>query len=446
MSSRHVVPLCVALAAAGCVGTPVEGEREARADLARVSAEFAGADAAEAAGPPDASASLSEWLRFALLTHPEVRAAWHDWAETVEAIVPARSRPDPRFMFESDIASSVMTLMPGLMFELPAPERLRAAGAEMTARSRMARRAFERQVLRAAFDLTSAYHELHFAQESVRLARRDAELLAAVEDLARQDSSAGGATLSELIAARDALDLAAIRVANLEDAARARRARWKAALGLGPGDPDPALPARWETSTPAPEPEALLAAALRHRPELRALEEDIRRAEAGLDRARAADVPDVSIGLESDLRADPTMFRPQASVTLPIWRDKVAAEIAGAQAALRAAAARRTAEELRVAAELAGALALYRQAARDAALLHGTLLPRAEAQLELARVAWVNGRGDLRAVLDAERGLLALRLARFEARTQAELSQASLSLTIAGLPPDGTKLFEEVAP
>ena len=45
-------------------------------------------------------------------------------------------------------------------------------------------------------------------------------------------------------------------------------------------------------------------------------------------------------------------------------------------------------------------------------------------------------------VIDAQRTLLDFKLAWIEARTQRELSMASLSLTIAGLPPAGSPVLE----
>ncbi len=38
--------------------------------------------------------------------------------------------------------------------------------------------------------------------------------------------------------------------------------------------------------------------------------------------------PDFTLGLMTDVKADPLMFRPTASVSLPVWREKIAATIA----------------------------------------------------------------------------------------------------------------------
>jgi len=132
-------------------------------------------------------------------------------------------------------------------------------------------------------------------------------------------------------------------------------------------------------------------------------------------------------------------------MTLPIWRDKIAAEIAGAQAQKRAAQARLTAEQVQIAAELASMLFMYRESVRNDALLRDKLVPKAKQSLDAARAGYVNGRTGFLDVIDAQRTLLEFELSGIEARTQRELALASLSLTIAGVPPSGAPTLERAA-
>jgi outer membrane protein TolC len=172
------------------------------------------------------------------------------------------------------------------------------------------------------------------------------------------------------------------------------------------------------------------------------MKEDVLRAEASLGLARKSGVPDFSLGLEVDFKGDPTMFRPSAGMTLPIWRDKIAAEIAGAQASKRAAEARLSAEQVQIAAELASMLFMLREAVRNDALLANKLVPKAKQSLDAARAGYVNGRAGFLDVIDAQRTLLEFELMGIEARTQRELALASLSLAIAGIPPPGAPILE----
>jgi len=129
------------------------------------------------------------------------------------------------------------------------------------------------------------------------------------------------------------------------------------------------------------------------------------------------------------------MFRPQFGMTLPIWRDKIAAEIAGAQAEHRAAKARLTAAQISLAVEFAEKSFMFREASRNLDLLQKKLLPKSRLSLEVARSGYLSGQIDFFNVIDTERTLLNFTLAEIEARTQRELTLAELSLVIAGLPP-----------
>jgi cobalt-zinc-cadmium efflux system outer membrane protein len=120
----------------------------------------------------------------------------------------------------------------------------------------------------------------------------------------------------------------------------------------------------------------------------------------------------------------------------------MAAEIAAAQAEKRAAEARLTAEQVQIAAELTSMLFMYREAVRDDTLLRDKLLPKSRQSLEAARAGYVNGRASFLDVIDAQRMLLGFELESIEARTKRELSLASLSLTIAGLPPEGSPTLD----
>ena len=327
--------------------------------------------------------------------------------------------------------------MPGLMVDLPGPGKLRAAGDAVAAESRVAYFEFEREILRTALAVKTAYYQLHFLEETLRVERETLQLLADLEQLAQQQSAAGRVTLQDVLRAQIARDQVETQIVNLEDSRSALVARLKSALGLGPGDADPPIPAAFEPSAGDPQPDQLLATALSQNPGLRAMEEDVRRAEAALALARKSGVPDLGLGLEVDLEADPTIFRPSAWMTLPIWRDKLAAEIAGAQASKRAAEARLSAEQVEIAAELAALLFMLREAVRNDALLADRLVPKARQSLDAARAGYVNGRAGFLDVIDAQRTLLAFELMGIEARTRRELALASLSLAIAGVPPSG---------
>ena len=428
---------------AACTGTPIAAERAERGELDAAAERYRPADERPALPVLTAESALADFLRFALLNSPRVESAYYDWAAAVERIVAARSLPAPELRFSADIADTVMSLMPGLMMDLPGPGKLHLAGEAAASESRAAFFGFKQEILRTALMVKASYYRLDFLEQTIRVQRATLALIGDLERLAEQQSAAGLATMQDVLRAQIARVQLATQIENLEDSRAALAAEWKAALGLGPGDQDPPIPMAFTPSSGLPEPDSLLATALAHNPELRALEFDVRRAASALELARKAGVPDFRLGLDVDVRADPLMFTPMAGATLPIWRDKVSAGIAAAQAEKLSADARLTAQEVQLAAELAATLFQYREAVRNEELARVRLLPLAREALDAARANYVNGRAGFLDVIDAQRSLLEFELSGVAAATQRELALAALSLAIAGIPPADAPLPPE---
>jgi outer membrane protein TolC len=378
---------------------------------------------------------IDDYLRFAMLNSPRVEAGYYEWAAAVEQTTTARSRPDPRLTFKADIASMVISAMAGLMVDLPGPGKLRAAANAAAAESQERYFALEMEVLRTAFAVKSAYYRLQSLEDNIRVQRETLELLGDLEQLARQQNAAGRATIQDVLRALIEQEQLKTQIENLEDSRGTLLAELKAALGLGTDEADPPVPAEFTSSGETPDREKILQIALQRNPAIQQMAADVKRAQAMLDLARKAGVPDFSVGIEADLTASPTMWKPSASVTLPIRRDKIAAQIAAAQAGKHAAEARLSSEQVQLAAELAAMLYMYRENVRNMELLEGRLIPKGRQSLEAARTGYANGKSGFLDVIDGYGQLLGFDLALIEARTQKELALASLSLLIAGVPP-----------
>jgi outer membrane protein TolC len=437
--------LLVALASCACRGTPTEGERRARADAAEVRARYRPDDARPALPALEPRAPLAVWLAHAMLAHPRVEAAYHGWLAEVERITLARSRPEPRLTFELDVMSVVETLMPGLMLDLPRAGELAAMAGVAEAEAEAGYARFVAAVLRTAYATKVAWFRLHFLDETLRVQREALALLVDVEALAQSQVSAGRGTLQDVLRAEIEREELATRIANLEDSRGALAAEFRAALGHAPDDESVPLPEAFAPADAPPPADELWARASAHNPALAELSADVRRGAALLDLARASRGSAATLGLEADLRASPVLWRPSASLTLPIWRERIEAELAAAQAEKRSAEARLDEEELALASELAMLLYLVRESERNDALYGVTLLPKARQALAAARSGYAAGRSTFFDVLEAERQLFGFELAHIEVGTQRELALASLSLLVAGVAPDGAPLQPEAA-
>ena len=430
-----------AIVLGGCHGGPVTDERWARSDLTTVAASYRPGNKQPALPELTAESSLSNYLAFAILNQPKVAAAYFDWAASVESITVERSLPDPQLTFQSDIADVVMTVMPGFMQEFPGPGKLQAAARVASAGSQAKYFAFESALLQAALDLKRSYYSLHFLDEKIRINRKTLGLLGDLDKIARAQNEVGKVTLQDVYRAQIEQDQLATEIVNLEDSRRPMMAQFKAALGLPPDQPDPPVPTALETTPLGLNADELLATGFDRNPRLKAMEADVRRAEAEIAMAAKSKVPDFSLGLMADAKASPVMFRPLGGMTLPIWRDKIAAQIAGAQAKKRAADARLSSEQIMLTVDFAMRTYDYREITRNLALLQHQLIPKARQSLEIARSGYLAGTIEFFNLIDAQRTQLNFELADVEARTRREIILAELSLLIAGVPPEGAPIL-----
>jgi outer membrane protein TolC len=432
--------LAAVLLATGCRGTQTAGEKAARRDLAGVTAQYRPERNKPALPALAPDAGLSNYLAYALLNSPNVEAAYDDWAASVERITAERSLPDPKLTFQAYILEDLTSLMPGLMQDIPGPGKLGAAAHAATAESQAKYFAFESAMLQTARDLKSAFYNLHFLDERIRISRQTLTLLTGLETDARARNDVGKVTLQDVYRAQIERDQLATGITSLEDSRRPMLAQFKAALGLTPEQPDPPVPANLESTPLDLDEEALLATAFARNPGLKAAEAEVRAAQASVAQAGKSNVPDFSAGFQAEVY-EPPFYWPQASMTLPVWRDKVAARIAAAQAGQRAAQARLTAGQIALAADFAARTYDYRESTRNLALLENQLIPKSRRSLDIARAGYLSGQVDFFNLMDAERAWLNFQLQAVQERTRREITLAELSLTIAGVPPAGAPVL-----
>lgn len=425
----------VVLALGGCTGIPTSDEKRAREDLDEVRAIYRPGGGKPSLPLLDGNATLGTLLTYAILNQPKVEAAYHDYAASVQRITVERSLPDPRLTLELDIQDVVMTLMPGLMVEMPRFRRLRIRADEASAESRAKGFAFESAVLRSAYEVKKPFYQLRFLEDRIVIQRETLHLLYELEQSARARVAAGRDTLQDVLRAQMEQERLKTEIENLEDSRNPLVAQLKAALGKAANEPNPPVPKEFESTPLDLSPDQILNMALVRNPRLKQMEAEVWMAEAGIRMAHQSRLPDIALGLEADVKASPTMWRPSLGATLPVWRDRIGAEIAAAQALKSAAQARLNAEQVQLAVEIADKSFVYRESTRSLSLLNESLLPKARQSLQIARASYATGRTDFIDVQDAGRSLLEFRLAQADARIRRELALSELSLLVIGVMP-----------
>lgn len=439
--ARIVLAVACAFSAA-CVGLKTPGERDSREQARKVLGKYRPADAAPSLPVLLSGGSPETFVRYAIYNHPQVEAAYHEWLASVEKITRERSPPDPRLTFETDITRMIMAVMPGLMMDFPGPGKLRAAANAATAESSTKYHQFETAVLQVAYGFKKAWYELNLVDERIRVTREMVTLLEDLEKLAQARTEVGRGSLQDLLRTQMERERLQTELTNLRDSRKWFMTQFKASLGLGSGDPGPPLPRALQGSPISTSGDQILAKALARNPRLKAMEADVRRAEASITQARRTRIPDFALGVMADVKASPLMVRPTGGMTLPLWRDKIAAEIAGARHQEGAAKAALSREQLTLTVEVAMKSYQYRESTRLLALLQNSLLPKAKQSLDVARSGYSTGGTDFINLIDAQRTLLEFRLAEVEARIKRELALADLSLQVMGVPPSGAPFLD----
>jgi outer membrane protein TolC len=431
-----VVIILTVAALAGCKGIQPPGERLARSNFASVTQAYRPQGKPPVLPVLTTNSSLGDFLKFAMLNHPQIEAAYYDWAASVEKITVERSMPDPKLTFQAYIQNTLTSIMPGLMQDFPGRGKLKASANVAAAESQSKYNAFETAALQTAFSVKQACYQLLFLDDKIHINRQMLALLNDVEKSARGRNEAGQATLQDVYRAQIEQDKVATDIANLEDSRHPLIAQLKSALGLQREQPDPPVPFRLETTALEMNDECLLDLAFARNPRLKEMESDVRLAVALIGMADRSKSPDFSAGLQAEVYKPP-FYWPQASMTLPIWRDKIAAQIAEAGDNKRAAEARLHAEHLNLAMDFAAKAYDYREITRNLDLLQRKLIPKAGRSLEIARASYLSGQTDFFNLIDAERSLLSFQLDEVEARTRREIVLADISLSIVGIAPAG---------
>ncbi|MEO6994470.1 MAG: TolC family protein [Lacunisphaera sp.] len=441
---KFAVGIALSAFLVGCTLTPSPGEKQARANVAQLGETLRPAGVKPVLPTLIPSSPIADYLRFAVLNHPQVQAAYQDWRASVAAIAPARALPDPKFTLEANIADTLMTFMPGLMFDVMTPGKRTAMARELTATSNVAYRTYVVSVLRTAAEARRAWIELAFIDEAMRLRESSIGALDQSLEIANVDYSTGRGMGTLANQVRIANDVAKIHVelATLADRRTSARTRFKATLGLAPTDRDPAWPQATLAPTALPSEDELWRQVIAANPELGRMRAMVEMAVASIEVARMARTPDFGLGGMVDLKASPLMVRPTAAVTLPIWREKIAANITAAEARRDAAVARVTAEEVNLAGEVAQMLFMVREADRMIAYIDETALPNFDRLIQSIEAGYQSGMTSPSMIPETQLMTLAMRLERADALRERENAVTELMLLTASIAPAGAPLLD----
>ena len=441
------------LLVSGCSGLPTRSETAAKTDLESAASVYRPERVRPALPALTSDSDLAQLIEYALFNNPSVESAFYEWSAAVEDVTVARSLPDPMFTLSAEVMSSVVVaLTPGLMTDpmgsWPVPAKLSLRAEAAYGETLQKRAAFEAELVATALAVKQAYYQTWVLEQQIRWTREALAIVDEMEQLARENLAVGKATQQDVLRAQMERDRVKNELANWEDSRGPLDARLRSALGMSPQQALPALVLHFEPTPFDLDEASLLETAFQRNPQLKRMRGEVLQAVALYQLAGTSSVPDFAFGLEADVKQSPTAWMPSVGFTLPIWRDRIRAEIASAGAGADAARARLSSEELDLAVRFAETAFGWREADREVKLYGERLLPKAGAALEAARAGYVAGMSDFLDLLEAERTLLDYRTSHAAALGRREQVLAEMSLLILNRWPQGVPgiLAEEQSP
>jgi outer membrane protein TolC len=187
-------------------------------------------------------------------------------------------------------------------------EKLRVGAQIASAESQGKYFTFQAAVLESAFAVKRTYYRLYFLTEKIRV-NRESCAPDYIGRTGRSQNDVGKGTLQDILRAQIELDRLRTEIANLEDSRNSLIAQFKAALGIKVEEPAPPVPARFESTPLDLSSDDVFAKALAQNNRLKAMEADVRAAEASITLARKARLPDFSLGFMADVKMNPTLYR-----------------------------------------------------------------------------------------------------------------------------------------
>lgn len=208
--------------------------------------------------------------------------------------------------------------------------------------------------------------------------------------------------------------------------------------------PGSALPA----DSPDPTVEELTDHALAGRPEVAAVRDRIEARAIGVELAQLEGRPGLRpmASYNSMWTGDAHRWMVGLGVSLPVWRQRIDAGIAEADAMLATEYRRLEALEDRIAAEVSIAVQRLAESRHVASLFLNRLLPAARDQARAAQSGFETGQVDFLALIDAERNLREVELGLAAAEADVRRRVAALKQAIGLLPADPWPLSNDQVP
>ncbi len=394
--------------------------------------------------PLTETSTLEDYLAYAALNNPGLKAAFNRWQAALERIPQVRALPDPRLTFSYFIQEVETRVGPqrqkvGLMQSFPWFGKLKLQGDTAFKMANAARQQYENLKLQLFYRVKEAYYEYYYLARAQMVSDEHVQLLKYLEGVMRTRYQVGLALHADLIRIQVELDRLNERWESVRDLLQPIRARLNAALNRPLEKPIP-TPDRIPPLTLRFSREQLIGLLKANSPQLKALDHQAAAAQVGVKLAKKNFWPDFSLGLdyiitdETDMSGvpesgkDPIMA--MVSIQLPLWHKKNRAAVNEADARYRAARMQREERQNDLLSRLDMVYYRFRDSRRQVELYRDALLPRARQSHGVSQSAFESGKVDFLNYIDSLRTLLTFELAYERAQANSAQRLAELEMLV----------------
>ncbi|MBI4245528.1 MAG: TolC family protein [Planctomycetes bacterium] len=381
---------------------------------------------------PDSS--LSDYLTYAVLNNLGIEEAYYDWKSSIEEVTVAASLPQPKLSLEWMIQSGVNAFFVGLMQETPWSGKLDLRAEAYSAVARQKRFIFEQKILNTIADVKSLAHELQYITTRLDLSREILNLIKTKKKIILESIASGlpQAKNDNLIDIQIEEDHMLNEITNLEDSLNPLKENWRKALGLTQEQQNTPIPKIKSEEFSLKEDHDLIKEALVHNKQIKSIEQEIAQADAMLRLAYKENYPDATIWAKTDIRPNRPILNPEIGLTLPIWRDKIAAQISAASAMRDKTKSALIAEQINLAVIVAEKSFMWREQNRFTQLITTHHIPLTETKISNLTSLISVGKANIADLIDKQIELVNYKIDLAQFILGREISSIELTHTILG--------------
>lgn len=395
--------------------------------------------------------TLQQIVDTAVKNNPAVIESQKRWEEKQARIPLATAWPNPQLgIMKDDIPNSSLNPFDAMMTEytftqdIMNPAKRKAMGKMAGSDAEMARANYQDKQMEVYSAAKAAYYDLLYADKALEIGKENQQLMGQLVQIAQVNYSTGMVSLQDALRAQTEFSKMTTDLLSMASMEAVARAKVNTILGRNADTP---FVVTEEFTAPPPNFDLaqLQTEAQAGKPAVVGMERQVEMAKTGVELAKTQQLPDYqfSIGYkdrkQSGMDAQPSTWKMEFMVMLPLWQNKNKAEIRSAGANLDVAQASLANMKNMTGLDLQMALTEAQSAWRQIDLYKNTVVPQAEQTYQAGVVGYTNGKVDFMAVLDSLNALRNAKLDYYKARIDYEKAAANLEKAV------GKPLFTSIA-